>query len=115
MTAPNPSAEDSEDLPPLEVGLAQALAARLQDVVTAAAQASPGTPASAEAKKLVARRVPKSWLPKYEVMDEYRLRHLGRGHDHPGPDPGLSVHRQLPEAPEGGTQGGAWCLAVPQP
>jgi len=70
MTAPNPSAEDSEDLPPLEVGLAQALAARLQDVVTAAAQASPGTPASAEAKKLVARRVPKSWLPKYEVMDE---------------------------------------------
>ena len=71
MTAPNPSAEDSGDLPPLEVGLAQALAARLQDVVTAAAQASPGTPASAEAKKLLARRVPKSWLPKYEVMDEY--------------------------------------------
>lgn len=71
MTAPNPSAEDSKALPPLEVGLAQALAARLQDVITAAAEASPGRRASAEATKLVARRVPKSWLPKYEVMDEY--------------------------------------------
>ena len=71
MTAPNPSAEDGEALPPLEVGLAQALAATLQDVVAAATKASAGMPASAEAKKLVARRVPKSWLPKYEVMDEY--------------------------------------------
>lgn len=71
MTAANPSSEDCKDLPPLEVGLTQAIAAKLQDVVDAAAKASPGMPASAEARKLVARRVPRSWLPKYEVMDEY--------------------------------------------
>lgn len=62
---------DTEALPPLEVGLAQALAAKVSDVITAAAKAAPGTKASAESKKLVARRVPPSWLPKYEVMDEY--------------------------------------------
>lgn len=60
-----------EALPPLELGLAQALAARVSDTVTAAAKAIPGRPASAESKKLVARRVPPSWISKYEVMDEY--------------------------------------------
>lgn len=51
--------------------MVQALAAKVSDIITAAAQASPGRVASAESKKLVARRVPPSWLSKYEVMDEY--------------------------------------------
>lgn len=71
MTASTASAKEGQDLPPLEVGLAQAIAATIQDAVTAAARASPGMQASAEARKLVARRVPSSWLPKYKVMDEY--------------------------------------------
>jgi hypothetical protein len=65
------STTETEDLPPLEVSLAQALAAKVSDIITAAARASPGRLASAESKKLVARRVPPSWLSKYEVMDEY--------------------------------------------
>lgn len=65
------SATEHEALPPLEVSLAQALAAKVSDTITAAAQSSSGLPASANAKKLVARRVPPSWLSKYDVMDEY--------------------------------------------
>lgn len=73
MTASTASADDREDLPPLEVGFAQALAAMVSDAVTAAARATPGKQASAEARKLVARRVSKTRLPKYKVMDEYGL------------------------------------------
>ena len=62
---------EPEALPPLEMSLAQALAAKVSDLITEAAKVSPGLPASAEAKKLVARRVPPKWLPKYEVMDDY--------------------------------------------
>jgi hypothetical protein len=65
------SVTDTEALPPLEVSLAQALAAKVSDIITAAANATPGRKASAESKKLVARRVPPSWLSKYELMDEY--------------------------------------------
>lgn len=71
MTASTASAEDRQDLPPLEVGLARAFAAMVSDAVTTAARASPGMPASAEARKLVARRVSKSRIPNYKVMDEY--------------------------------------------
>lgn len=62
---------ESEDLPPLEVGLAQALAAKVSETVSAAAKAAPGRRASARSKTLVARRVQPNWLPKYEVMDDY--------------------------------------------
>lgn len=65
------SASESEALPPLDVSLAQALAARVSDIINAATKGSPGLPASTESKKLIARRVPPSWLSKYEVMDEY--------------------------------------------
>lgn len=62
---------EPEALPPLEVSVAQALAARVSNVITEATKVSPGLPASAEATKLVARRVPPKWVTKYEVMDEY--------------------------------------------
>ncbi len=66
MTAPEPEA-----LPSLDMGLAQGLAAKVSDLITEAAKATPGLRASARAKTLVARRVPPKWLPKYDVMDEY--------------------------------------------
>lgn len=62
---------EPEVLPPLEVSLAQALAARVGNTITNATKASPRLLASAVARKLVARRVPQKWLAKYEVMDEY--------------------------------------------
>jgi hypothetical protein len=62
---------ESEALPPLEAGIARALADKVSGIVNTAANTSPGLRASDEAKKLVARRMPPKWLPKYEVMDEY--------------------------------------------
>lgn len=57
-----------DDLPPLDVRFAQALAAKVSDAITAAAA---GKPASFNSKKLVAKRVRPTWLPQYEVMDKY--------------------------------------------
>lgn len=58
-------------MPPLEWCVAQALAAKVSDAITTAAQTTPGREASAMSKKLIARRVPSSWIPKFDVLDSY--------------------------------------------
>ena len=65
------SETNDEALPPLEASIAQALAGKICDIITAAGKANPGMEASADSKKLVARRVPPSWLSKFELMDGY--------------------------------------------
>jgi|GEM_PF-3082385 len=62
---------EEEALPPLEWSVAQALAAKVSEAITAAAEATPGREASAMSKKMVAKRVPTSWIPKYDVLDGY--------------------------------------------
>ncbi|MFT8506870.1 hypothetical protein [Acetobacter sp.] len=61
----------TDDLPPLEMSIARNLAGKVRTIIDEAVKITPGLPASEEAQKLVARRMPPEWLPKYEVMDNY--------------------------------------------
>lgn len=64
---------EGEALPPLEAGIAQALAAKVSDAITAAAQGSPGRPASLKSRQLAAKRVSPSTAKKIHVLDDYGL------------------------------------------